>query len=811
MQRKILKYGLPLLFWCWHITAQTGIPISFLYPQTINSALRQNLSAVMLSSPDNQNLRTQSSAAGNQPNTYGFELSEVMNLKTSAQYYNPSINNGKLWILKVESQTALGLQFKFNQFDLPMNSSLNIYNDELNQILGPFGGGSNIDPSSEPYVSTLPIMDNIVYLEYFESNDSPYSGNLQIEKVTHVFSNPYSTASASCHEDVDCVIGMTPQRKSVALVLATDINGWAKFGTGVLLNDASSSGTGYFLTSGSYLKDVTFPSNTIKFVFDWEMAICGNNGTIPMNVNLTNKHTSGATRLLTDNYDAADFAQKSDYCFLKLNATSQQFASLGVCFSGWNNNWQAPSNNYYLLHHPGQDIKKITRGSGLNTQATSYPSTIANSYVLTGANYYDFTVSNGGAPESGSEGSPLFNSNNEVVATFSKIKDLTSNSTMDLCSPSTYDLYFGSFYKHWVNGLSTYLDPNGSTFGSVMYNCPVVYTPPSLQNFNQGIIINGKSDWVARICATNNLVITPAIASKFRLQDYEKQISCGDSRYDENNSAKYCHSTGLFSNKKCYCDFINYALYIQELDYNNNPIGPVYVKHCETVRESSVNNEPSQININISNDFPGLTLTPGKYYTFTIGSSVSHWDYENRIIYIIPNNLSIGGQTVTSDLYAMNNISLSNASVSTPISVVAANQIEILPQTNLSAGSYFINPINCNSFFKIASNSPGRSTEANPPELTSAPLNQNGHVYHSVANRNTTSIFPNPTSGLFSVSMQSLELFSVTVYDLVGKILLSKKNIQFESELNLSTFANGIYYVKIETCTKSEIKKVIKQ
>lgn len=75
-------------------------------------------------------------------------------------------------------------------------------------------------------------------------------------------------------------------------------------------------------------------------------------------------------------------------------------------------------------------------------------------------------------------------------------------------------------------------------------------------------------------------------------------------------------------------------------------------------------------------------------------------------------------------------------------------------------------------------------------------------------------IYPNPSNGVFYISLGDLEPTSIEVYDLTGKIILSKKNISvnnFETSIDLKYATKGIYFVKIIANNQSVVKRIIKE
>ncbi|WP_339887345.1 T9SS type A sorting domain-containing protein [uncultured Flavobacterium sp.] len=76
------------------------------------------------------------------------------------------------------------------------------------------------------------------------------------------------------------------------------------------------------------------------------------------------------------------------------------------------------------------------------------------------------------------------------------------------------------------------------------------------------------------------------------------------------------------------------------------------------------------------------------------------------------------------------------------------------------------------------------------------------------------SVYPNPSEGIFNISLGDIEPTSIEVYDLTGKIILSKKDLlisNFETSINLSDASQGIYFVKINANNQNIVKRIIKQ
>ncbi len=75
---------------------------------------------------------------------------------------------------------------------------------------------------------------------------------------------------------------------------------------------------------------------------------------------------------------------------------------------------------------------------------------------------------------------------------------------------------------------------------------------------------------------------------------------------------------------------------------------------------------------------------------------------------------------------------------------------------------------------------------------------------------NTIKIYPNPTRGLLNIDVKDFSTTAqLTITNLLGKILYSKKIQTTTTTIDTSTFTKGIYFVTLEDGTKKSTKKVI--
>lgn len=75
-------------------------------------------------------------------------------------------------------------------------------------------------------------------------------------------------------------------------------------------------------------------------------------------------------------------------------------------------------------------------------------------------------------------------------------------------------------------------------------------------------------------------------------------------------------------------------------------------------------------------------------------------------------------------------------------------------------------------------------------------------------------VYPNPSKGIFSLATGTNEITGIEVYDVTGKIIVSKRDIGIsnsEIQIDLTPASQGIYFVKITANNQSTVKRIIKE
>ena len=82
----------------------------------------------------------------------------------------------------------------------------------------------------------------------------------------------------------------------------------------------------------------------------------------------------------------------------------------------------------------------------------------------------------------------------------------------------------------------------------------------------------------------------------------------------------------------------------------------------------------------------------------------------------------------------------------------------------------------------------------------------------SIANSGSgVKVYPNPNAGEFTVELDNGLNKSIEVTDLTGRVILVSTTKEDKATINISTFAKGVYYVKVQSNNSVEVIKVIKQ
>jgi hypothetical protein len=117
----------------------------------------------------------------------------------------------------------------------------------------------------------------------------------------------------------------------------------------------------------------------------------------------------------------------------------------------------------------------------------------------------------------------------------------------------------------------------------------------------------------------------------------------------------------------------------------------------------------------------------------------------------------------------------------------------------LDSGNYTINvPIYTSDSFETCNNYSTLGTY----------VFQHNFLETKAFSKNNLKIYPNPTNGIINFIGLDAKINRVVVYDIVGK-MIKNQNFISENTLDLNSFQDGIYIVKIETDLGVLNKKIV--
>ena len=363
-----------------------------------------------------------------------------------------NIGEYQVWRLKIKSANAQALGLYFDAFWIPSNGELYVYNSDKSKILGAY---TNINNHPSGIFAIENIEGDELIIEYLQKGDS--RPILHINNLLYAYRSIKSNTqvrnfgdSGNCQVNVNC----SPEGdnwkeiKTSVCRISIRIDGNAYWCSGSLMNNTAEDCKPYVLTAdhcafdsdnGAYATQGDM--NQWIFYFNYEANECENPTQNP------SANTLSGCSYISRSSNNGNVNNSSDFHFVELN--NDLPFDYGLYAAGWNRNNTAPSQSVGI-HHPAGDIKKI---SSYNQSTSSGSFDWRVRWVETETSH--------GVTEGGSSGSPLFNSDQQVVGTLS-----TGSSA---CSPNYllngYD-YYGKFSYSWnQNGgindrqLRPWLDP----------------------------------------------------------------------------------------------------------------------------------------------------------------------------------------------------------------------------------------------------------------------------------------------------------------------------------------------------------------
>ena len=380
---------------------------------------------------------------------YRYGIGIPVNLTVdNAGSWTSLADGGRIWTLKIKSNNALALGVYYSNFILPEGGELFLYNADKSQVIGSYNYLNN-HPSGI-FANEL-IYGDIVTLEYYSPEYVKENPVIDISEIAYGYRsvdynlNLKYNDSDDCEVDAICSEGDT-WRNQIRGVARISIKSNGEYGwcSGSLVNNTEENCLPYFLTAdhcsdGASVEDVL----AWIFYFNYERQNCNQvSEAEPSYSSIT-----GAVQKARGGWNGSDF-------FLVM-FTSYIPLEYNVHFSGWKTT-NIGSTSGVGIHHPAGDIKKIS----------AYTSSLQNSGTTHWSVKWAATTNGHGVTEGGSSGSPIFNSDGNLIGTLTGgYSACVINGAGSGTGPDQRDVY-GKFSYSWSsNGgapayrLKDWLDP----------------------------------------------------------------------------------------------------------------------------------------------------------------------------------------------------------------------------------------------------------------------------------------------------------------------------------------------------------------
>jgi lysyl endopeptidase len=392
----------------------------------------------------------------NKPWRFGYEFMVDHNLGNSGSWH--TLQNGdRIWRIRFTSEGAKTMNFLFSDFYMPQGATIYLYSQDHSDILGAYDARQN---NPERVLGTWLVKGSDVYIEYYEPAAVAGQGRLEIFKVVH----GYRTHSEGFLKAPDDGLNNSGDCNYDVDCYIEDIEQYKeinKKAVGLIVVNNSSYCTGSLVNNTAndgtpyFLTADHCYSNPSQwaFMFNWisPNPVCA--ATTPSTNNAPEYYLtlSGATLRAR--------REQSDFCLVEITANVP--AEWDLVYAGWDRSTTAPQ-SVFGIHHPAGDIMKTCVDYGpLTTEPTMW-------------RIEDWDL---GVTEGGSSGSPLYDFNGrlrgQLYGGWAACAGTNDN--------GDYDAY-GRFDVSWDAGnsassrLREWLDPDNTGQTTLDYYPPqVVY------------------------------------------------------------------------------------------------------------------------------------------------------------------------------------------------------------------------------------------------------------------------------------------------------------------------------------------------
>ncbi len=399
-------------------------------------------------------------------------------------------NGDYCWKLKIHSEGAKSINLIFDQFELPKNTKLFIFNEKENHVLGAF---TSLNNKTTGKFAVAPVKGDEITIQYEVPEQYLNKVNFIIKKVNHDFigileksdRRPLGITAGACNVDVNCDLGS--QWHEVKNAVCRMIVDGVEICSGSLINNTAQDQKPYII-SAAHCYDKWEYAETTVYAFNYESPFCA-----PLDGDPSNT-ISGA--LMKAQFDSMDFA----------------LAEMSIIpppeyrpyFAGWDRSSTLPDSSV-SIHHPQGDIKKIALDAD--------PPTVSNfnsAYIKSG--FLKIARWDQGVTEVGSSGGPLYNMDKNLIGTLTGGLATCNNPVQDYFERFAISWDYKSDsskqLKHWLDPIKSNVETlNGKQFYAEQEYCDA-FTNLNDDDVGNLIVLTSSDEFAGYWGGTNNVGIT---------------------------------------------------------------------------------------------------------------------------------------------------------------------------------------------------------------------------------------------------------------------------------------------------------------
>lgn len=397
-------------------------------------------------------------------------------------------NNGsKIWRMGITSKGAASMSIVLNNVTMPQGAKIFVYNPKQTQILGAFG----VENSNEQGILPIrPLTGDSLVIEYQEPSTCSFSGSFSITRVAHNRKTNAFNSSNTCSPHANHTTHLPLQKQAVCLLYVIS-SSTAYYGSGCLINN--EEGKPYVYTA----------AHTFKSTEDAAYSIFYFNYAVPEQ----NSNIQGSQECSVSGSTMRAYATGLDLALVELNQMPPK--DYRPYLAGWSRS-KTPQAPLICIQHPNGDCKKMSLDN-------NHP--VAANY----GGYFPDQVPNGwwyisrweeGVTESGSSGSPLFDSNGLIIGA------LSGGSSFCTSPISDYFARLDTAWAHYSESdkqLAHWLSPSNGKLTEMKGADPYAnQTCQRIKHITAGQTINATQHSSGYYAGHNSLKHT-AFAEKFTL------------------------------------------------------------------------------------------------------------------------------------------------------------------------------------------------------------------------------------------------------------------------------------------------------